>query len=336
MSERNYEEQRLADLLKRSVPEPPRQLTYEEITVQHLEKSVKRWLMPTMAAAAVLIIGGAIGAVAATRPDSATPRATAAAQGTSPAAAPTPQPTSPGCPGTATPSASPSPTGAQGGSVTVPGVVGQQTASAEQVLQQAGLLVFVKTVQEHAVPAGTVLRQSPAQGTRVARDTVVSLTVAAETAPATPTPSPSSTSAAIPVPSATPTPSPFATAAPVPSPTCSAPAMPVPTSAPSGAPTPTAVPTSAPGTLPTPTVPTSAPSGAPTPTAVPTSPGRITVPDVVGLQEMRAQTLLQLAGFNVVVVSAPEPSGQPRGTVFKQSPPGGTITPQGSVITIYA
>jgi PASTA domain len=102
------QEQRLADLLKRVVPEPPRQLTYEEITVRTAERTVKSWLMPTLAAASVLVIGGAVGAVAATRSGQAGPGTPAAYQGTSRAGAATPsaQPTSPGCPPTPEPTAS--------------------------------------------------------------------------------------------------------------------------------------------------------------------------------------------------------------------------------------
>jgi beta-lactam-binding protein with PASTA domain len=54
------------------------------------------------------------------------------------------------------------------------------------------------------------------------------------------------------------------------------------------------------------------------------------------MQEAQATSVLQQAGFSVKIVSAPEPNGQPRGTVFKQSPPGGTVAARGSVITIYA
>jgi hypothetical protein len=317
MSERSNEEQRLADLLKQAVPEPPRQLTYEEITVRNMEKSVRSWLMPAMAAATVLVIGGAIGAVAATRPDPAAPRATAAAQGTSPAGTPTPQPTSPGCPGTAAPTPSASPTTPQGASVAVPSVVGLQVSAAEQVLAQAGLAVFIKAAPVHAVPAGMVVLQSPAQGTRAPRGAVVSLTMAATTATAQPTPIPS------------------ATAEPTPSPSCSAPvssasATPVPASSPSVAATPTPM---TPSVAPTPA---SSPSGAATPTPVGKGSTRVTAPNVVGMQEMQAQTLLQQAGFNVVVVYAPEPNGQPRGTVFNQSPAAGTVVARGSQITIYA
>jgi beta-lactam-binding protein with PASTA domain len=52
--------------------------------------------------------------------------------------------------------------------------------------------------------------------------------------------------------------------------------------------------------------------------------------------ESQAASVLQRAGFNVVIFpNAPEPSGQPRGTVFKQSPLAGTLLTRGSTIRIY-
>jgi len=59
------------------------------------------------------------------------------------------------------------------------------------------------------------------------------------------------------------------------------------------------------------------------------------VPDVVGMPEVRATSVLQQAGFTVIIVNAPEPNGQARGTVFKQSPPAGSTEAQGTSITIY-
>jgi hypothetical protein len=342
MNERSDEEQRLADLLKRAVPEPPRQLTHEEISMRHLERSVKPWLMPAMAAASVLVIGGAIGAVAATRPNPAPPRASAAASQGNRAAgvqqAPGVQQEAPDCPGTATPVPSASPgspspflTVPPGGNVTVPMVTGFTAGRAEQVLTQAGLFVFVQTAPAHGTPAGTVLRQAPAPGTRAPSGAVVVIIVAIKTGGPVPATSPAPSATAIPIPSAT------ATAAPSPYPTCSASATPVPSSAPSSSPSvvPTVTPapvTSAPVTP----VPTGKPGVAPSVTPVPTTRASVTVPNVVGMQQTQAQTVLQLAGFNVLVFpNAPEPSGRPRGTIFKQSPAPGTVVPRGSQIAIY-
>ena len=44
------EEQRLAELLKRSVPEPPFELSADRVTVQHIDRSGRSWLMPVLAA----------------------------------------------------------------------------------------------------------------------------------------------------------------------------------------------------------------------------------------------------------------------------------------------
>ncbi len=53
------EEQRLAELLKRSVPEPPFELSAERVTVRHVDGSRRPWLMPALAAAAVVLVAGA-------------------------------------------------------------------------------------------------------------------------------------------------------------------------------------------------------------------------------------------------------------------------------------
>jgi hypothetical protein len=331
------QEQRLAELLKRAVPEPPYQLSAEEITMRLVDRSRRSWMVPALAAAAVMIIGASIGAVAATRPDSAAPKAPVAAQGTLPAQAPSPQPISPGCHDAAAPSPSPS-LRVVGGMVTVPAVTGLRLARAEQVVQQAGLLAAVVVAPAHGAPAGTVLSERPAEGTRAPRYTPVLLTVAAQAGRAQPT-----TPTATPSPAATPVPSPTGaavpSAAPVPSPTCSASATPVPSASPievpSVAPTPepSASPVGVPSVAPTP-VPSASPVGAPTP--VPTRAAGVTVPNVVGMQEAQAQSVLQLAGFNVLVFpNAPEPSGRPKGTVFKQSPAAGTLLARGSTVTIY-
>jgi beta-lactam-binding protein with PASTA domain len=80
------------------------------------------------------------------------------------------------------------------------------------------------------------------------------------------------------------------------------------------------------------------PSGGPVPTATAVQGWATgTVPNVVGMQEVEATSVLQQAGFyNVKVINAPEPSGQPKGTVFSQSPSGGSFVAAATVITIYA
>ena len=66
------EEQRLSELLKRSVPEPPVELSADRVTVQHIDRSGKSWLMPALAAAAVVLVAGAGVALNATRQGSST------------------------------------------------------------------------------------------------------------------------------------------------------------------------------------------------------------------------------------------------------------------------
>jgi hypothetical protein len=246
------DEQQLADLLKRVVPEPPRQLTYEEITVRNVERTVKSWLVPTLAAASILVIGGAVGAVAATRSGQAASGTSVAYQGSGHPgpATPTPWPTPPGCQPVAEPSAEPTPPAqptpsaepTSAASVRAPAVVGQRQVVAERAIQQAGLKAIVQETASRTVPAGTVLSESPASGTRVPVGATVTLTVAGSAgAPATPTPTPTATCPApTPVPTTGEPAAPTAEPSAVPPATPSAKATPVPaapTAEPSAVPT---------------------------------------------------------------------------------------------------
>jgi hypothetical protein len=65
------EEQRLAELLKRSVPEPPFELFADRVTVRHVDGSRRPWLMPALAAAAVVLVAGAGAVLKATQNPSA-------------------------------------------------------------------------------------------------------------------------------------------------------------------------------------------------------------------------------------------------------------------------
>jgi hypothetical protein len=90
------EEQRLSELLKRSVPEPPLELSADRVTVPHIDRSRRSWLMPALAAAAVVLVAGAGVALNATRHgSSASPASSSAsrqAQAISTAASTTAQP----------------------------------------------------------------------------------------------------------------------------------------------------------------------------------------------------------------------------------------------------
>lgn len=173
----NSDEQWLADLLKRAVPQPPRQLTHEEITVRHRpERSRKGWAMPALAAAAVLAIGVALGAAATRHPGSGVPNlqgASGPAPVSSPATPPATPTATPTC-GSAVIDVAPS---APGDSVTVPDLEGQQLTAAGQALVQLGLDVRITTNHTSAVPAGTVTQQSPAPGMIVPRGATVMLYV---------------------------------------------------------------------------------------------------------------------------------------------------------------
>ena len=68
------EEQRLSELLKRSVPEPPVELSADRVTVPHIDRSRRSWLMPVLAAASVVLVAGAgVGLNAARHDSSASP-----------------------------------------------------------------------------------------------------------------------------------------------------------------------------------------------------------------------------------------------------------------------
>ena len=165
----NEQERRLAEYLKRAVPEPPVWLSPKEITVPKPERSRKAWAAPVLAAAAVVAIGVGIGAVATHHPATRPPATSSAAdQGSSgPAGPPSAQPT---------PSCQP-----KVASVAVPNVIGMNFSQAAQVLRQAGLAVEIKASSSSA-PGGTVIGQSPAPGSDLARGAVIELTASGDTA----------------------------------------------------------------------------------------------------------------------------------------------------------
>jgi hypothetical protein len=162
----NVEEQRLADLLKRAVPEPPRQLSADQITVRRARRSRGPravWTRPALAAAAVVII--AVTTALAARHWSA---------GTAPAPRGTGQPAASASP--------PSPRRTQGSparSVTVPLVIGLPTVRAEQVLERLGLSVKVTETYVAILNAqpGIVVTQFPVAGTTVPSNATVSVIV---------------------------------------------------------------------------------------------------------------------------------------------------------------
>lgn len=163
----SQEEQRLADLLKRAVPEPPRKLSADQVTVPRAGRrpgTRAPWTRPVLAAAAVVIIG--VTTALAARNWSA---------GTAPAPRGTVQPAASASP----PSPRRTP-GSPARSVTVPNVVGMlSAASAEQVLERLGLSVkVIPTYVWGNPPAGTVVGESPAAGTIVPSTTTINVIVA--------------------------------------------------------------------------------------------------------------------------------------------------------------
>lgn len=67
---------------------------------------------------------------------------------------------------------------------------------------------------------------------------------------------------------------------------------------------------------------------------VSTGPAKVTVPDVVGLDEQAAREELAAAGFEVRVVDEPTDNVDEDGVVLDQAPAGGTSTSRGRVVTI--
>ena len=57
------------------------------------------------------------------------------------------------------------------------------------------------------------------------------------------------------------------------------------------------------------------------------------VPDVTGMQRPQAEQILRDAGFEVDVVETTDTT-EPRGTVLRQSPRGGSNAPEGATVTI--
>lgn len=80
------EEQQLGELLKRSVPEPPFELSADRVTARQAGGSRKSWLIPALAAASVVLVAGAgVGLKAAQRPSPAAPSVPSAGERAAPA-----------------------------------------------------------------------------------------------------------------------------------------------------------------------------------------------------------------------------------------------------------
>lgn len=198
--------------------------------------------------------------------------------------------------------------------VTVPSVEGQRASAATSVLRRAGLVVEIDTVSS-SQPEGTVVNQNPAPDEEVALGTTVALEVAG---PRKPPP--------VPV-------------------TVEVPRLvglraadarsqlrelglrvtqrPVESTEPKG----TVVSQSPPPG-------TDLRKGQAVLLTVSTGPARVSVPDVVGLDEDAARQDLEAAGFEVQVIDEPSEDVDQDGIVIAQEPAGGTSKPTGSLVTI--
>lgn len=170
------EEQRLAQLLKMVVPEPPVQLSADEITTQSADRSAMSWTLPALAAGAVVAIGVTVGLVA-TQPSG--PGGAATSQAVS---------------GTARPSGSVSPQASAtclGRTALVPNVVGESMDAAVAIIQGAGLNAAIYNAVPPGsahVPPGTVFAQSLPAGSKAVPGAEVQLAIAS--APSTSTAAP--------------------------------------------------------------------------------------------------------------------------------------------------
>ena len=68
--------------------------------------------------------------------------------------------------------------------------------------------------------------------------------------------------------------------------------------------------------------------------SISTGPARVSVPDVIGLDEESARQELEAAGFDVQVVDEPTEAVEEDRIVLDQDPAGGSSRPKGSVVTI--
>ena len=177
-----HEEQRLSQLLKRLVPEPPFQLSADQVATRSLDRSVKSWTLPALAAAAVVVIGVTTGVVATHDSGASGPT-----KPTTPLAAGTTSRASADTSGS--PSPTPSPTAScTGQTVTVPNVIGMTQNQAVAVVQAAGLNAGIYNTTSDRVPAGTVVTQSLSAGSQAVPGAEVQLAIAI--APSTSTAAP--------------------------------------------------------------------------------------------------------------------------------------------------
>ena len=223
--------------------------------------------------------------------------------------------------------------------VTVPDVVGADSAAATATLQDAGLKSNTVPVPS-GEPAGTVVAQNPRPGGEAKRGDTVRLNVAQEgsaTAPTTTAPPPATTTSPSTTTPAPPPPGPSAVPDAVGSPLADAArafageglkvsVQPVPSNEPAGQVVAQARPAGsevARGT----TVQVNVSVG-------PEPAPQTSVPDVVGEQQAPARSRLVGAGFEVLSIELDEVPGQ-AGVVLSQTPGGRAFVPRGSLVILY-
>jgi beta-lactam-binding protein with PASTA domain len=198
--------------------------------------------------------------------------------------------------------------------VDVPGVVGLSASDAVVAIREAGLVARIRLVRS-SEPVGTVLSQSPVDGTKAAKGATVRLDVARVA------PSPAPTVARIEVPDLVGSTSAAARRR-LQSLGLTADVVSVDSTQPAG----TVVDQS-------PRAGTQVRKGASVTVRVSRGPAKVAVPDVTGLDEAEARLRLENAGFEVNVVDQETADPAEDGVVLAQEPAGG-MAAEGSVVTL--
>jgi beta-lactam-binding protein with PASTA domain len=206
--------------------------------------------------------------------------------------------------------------------VDVPNVVGDKVATAITTLRAQGLSEQTSSVTS-TKPKGTVVSQSPAAGSSVAKESTVTLRVSHGPSRVPNVVGQTSAAAVSVLKAAGFKPSAVVVPAPQPKNTVVAQRPNAGTSAPSGATVRINVSSG-----------NTSQGGAPPPPPPPPPPVSKSIPDVTGQQQSVAQRRLNAIGFKSRVVYVP--SDQPEGTVVSQSPRGGSTAKTGTRITLNA
>ncbi len=209
--------------------------------------------------------------------------------------------------------------------LSLPEVVGKPREEAEKTLKDAGFEVSVTEVDAPSGDVGKVLKQSPDPGT-APRGSRIELTVGRASSPAPSTPPGPPSPPAPPTPPVEPPPTPPVTPpSPPPSPPVAPPTPPV-------TPPPSVPPSPPPQVPPTPPVePPPAPPPGPPPVAPPPT---LPSPDLLGLEQAKAEADLKAAGLSAKVSQEDVSESVREGIVLRQTPSVGDPVAAGGTVDI--